>query len=173
MVAEKDFDMSDNERQLRVLIVDDEEDLVAFLAKRLLKRGYHVVTTTTGPEALAIASRESFDVAIVDLKMPHMDGVEVIEKLSILQPFLESIMFTGHGNTETALEAGKLNVFKYLTKPCDFEAIIGAIEGAGLQRRNKLREQFQKKLQEVMEHASTPRDILAASNKLREEYEQD
>ena len=173
MAVAKDFAMSDNERKLRVLIVDDEEDLVTFLAKRLFKRGYHFVTTTTGPEALAIATRESFDVAIVDLKMPHMDGVEVIEKLNVLQPFLESIMFTGHGNTETALEAGKLDVFKYLTKPCDFEVIIEAIEGAGVQRRNKLREQFQEKLQDVMEHASTPRDILEASNKLREEYEQD
>ncbi len=165
--------MSNNQKGLRVLIVDDEEDLVTFLAKRLLKRDYHVVTTTSGPEALTIATRDSFDVAIVDLKMPHMNGVEVIEKLNILQPFIESIMFTGHGNTETALEAGKLNVFKYLTKPCDFEIILEAIEGAGIQRRNKLREQFQKKLQNVMEHASTPRDILEASNKLREEYEQD
>lgn len=173
MVAAKDFAMSDSERKLRILIVDDEEDLVTFLAKRLFKRGYHVVTTTSGPEALAIATRESFDVAIVDLKMPHMNGVEVIEKLNILQPFLESIMFTGHGNTETALEAGKLDVFKYLTKPCDFEIILDTIESAGIQRRNKLREQFQEKLQNVMEHASTPRDILEASSKLREEYEQD
>ncbi|MBT3317983.1 response regulator [bacterium] len=162
-----------SERNLRILIVDDEVDLVTFLAKRLLKRDYHVVTTTSGPEALAIATRESFDVAIVDLKMPHMDGVEVIEKLHNLQPFLEPIMFTGHGNTETALEAGKLDVFKYLTKPCDFEIILTAIEEAGAHRRTRLREQFQEKLQDIMEHASTPRDILEASNKLREEYEQD
>ena len=65
----------------RVLLVDDEQDLVEFLSRRLLKRGYTVHATTNGKEALAAAAQQNFDVAIVDLKMPLMDGITVMKLL--------------------------------------------------------------------------------------------
>ena len=102
--------MTDTERTINVLMVDGEEDLLTLMARRLSKRGMDVATATSGVEALELASRRRFDVAVVDLKMPGMDGVEVMQRLREVQPFIQTIMFTGHGTTESALEAGKLDM---------------------------------------------------------------
>jgi len=156
-----------------VLLVDDEPDLVELLAERLRSRGYDCVGAISGEEALAVCEHRSFDVAIVDLKMPGLDGVEVIQRIKMIRPFTETIMFTGHGTTDSALEAGKLDAFRYLLKPVDFETLVTAIEKAADHRRHKLREAYQAELEQIAEHASTSRDILEASERLRREYEQD
>lgn len=164
--------MNDNEH-ISVLLVDDEADLVQLLALRLAKRGIEAVPATSGAEALAVCEHRSFDVAVIDLKMPQMDGVEVMQRLRASQPFLESIMFTGHGSTESALEAGRLEAFRYVMKPCDFDELVAIIRQAHAQRRRRLRERYQEEMQQVMEHSSTPHDILVASERLRRKYEQD
>lgn len=107
---------------IRVLLVDDEQDLVEFLAQRLLRKGITVTATTSGPEALEAVRRQAFDVAVVDLKMPLMDGVEVLRRVKEMQPYLEVIMLTGHGSAESAHAAGRLDAFRYVMKPCDYEA---------------------------------------------------
>ena len=165
--------MSEKDRRIKLLLVDDEADLVDVLATRFRKRDIETTTANSGDEALAAAARNTFDVAIIDLKMPGMDGVETMHKLKTSQPFLETIMFTGHGTTESALEAGKLDAFRYVMKPCDFEELLRLVTSAYDLRRNKLREGYQAELQTVMEHSSTPRDILACSEQLRRKYEQD
>lgn len=156
-----------------VLLVDDEEDLVTLLARRLRKRDVDVVTATSGQEALDLAVRRRFDVAVVDLKMPGMDGVEVMQRLKRTQPYLETIMFTGHGSTESALECGKLEAFRYVMKPCPFEDLLETIHEAVRHRRAHLRELFQAEMQEVMRSQATAGDILAAGERLRRKYEQD
>ncbi|MBU0741985.1 response regulator [bacterium] len=160
-------------RNIKILLVDDEEDLVTLLAERLSKRRMDVVWATSGEEALAISADRTFDVAVIDLKMPHMDGVEVMQRLKASQPLIETIMFTGHGTMESALEAGKLDAFRYMMKPCDFDELVGVIQAAYEQRRTNLRLKYEEELQQVVEHHFTPRDILHASEELRRKYEQD
>lgn len=121
--------MSD-ERDIRVLLVDDEQTLLEFLAKRLLREGFTVKVTFSGEEALQAATDENYDVAVVDLKMPGMDGVETQQKLKDVQPLLQSIVLTGHGGIESALKSGQSDAYSYLLKPIEFESLLQSIREA-------------------------------------------
>jgi two-component system NtrC family response regulator len=158
---------------VRLLLVDDEEDLVTFLSHRLIKRGMDVTTAMDGETALAAADGHVFDVAVVDLRMPGMDGITVVKRLKAIQPFIEVIMLTGHGSHDSALEAGRLQAFRYLLKPYDFEELAELIRAAAVHRRERMKEEFESRLSELMNGTSSPRDIIEESDKLRREYEQD
>ena len=160
-------------KPIRVLLVDDEEDLVDFLSHRLLKHGFTVTATTAGTKAIEAAARQKYDVAIVDLKMPVMDGIEVLRWLRESQPFLETIMLTGHGSHDSALEAGRLQAFRYLLKPYEFDELVALIEEAAANKRNAQNREFQEKQQEIIARGGTPREITAATEHLRSEYELD
>jgi DNA-binding NtrC family response regulator len=157
---------------IRVLLVDDEQDLVEFLSQRLLRRGFTVTSTTSGADAVEAVKRQAFDVAIVDLKMPLMDGVEVLRRIKEMQPYLEAIMLTGHGSAESAHAAGRLDAFRYVMKPCDYEELVGLIQEAYKKKRKDLFAMFQRELQSVMDRGGSPREIMAATDRLRLEYEQ-
>lgn len=158
---------------IRLLLVDDEEDLVTFLAHRLRKRGVEVTVATRGEEALAIAADRKFDVAVVDLKMPDLDGITVMERLKVMQPFLELLMLTGHGSHDSAWEAGRLQAYRYLLKPYDFDELHGLIEEAAAQRRKRLHAEFATRLADLMAGTTSARDLIEECDKLRREYEQD
>jgi DNA-binding NtrC family response regulator len=162
-----------SQRNIRVLLVDDEEDLVTLLAARLNKRDMDVAYATSGREALDLDETHTFDVAILDLKMPHMDGVEVMSELKTRHPMIETIMITGHGTLDSALEAGKLEAFKYLLKPCDFDELVETIKAAFEHRRANLRRKYEEELIEGMDHFQSAQDILHHSDELRKKYEQD
>ncbi len=146
---------------------------MTFLSQRLLRRGFTVTATTSGPDAVAAADRQPFDVAVVDLKLPVMDGVEVLGRLKAGQPFLEAIMFTGHGSADSALEAGRLDAFRYVIKPCDYEELVALIEAAGRRKRERQTAAYHEALQEILAGGGSPREILAATEALRHQYEQD
>lgn len=165
--------MTEEETPIRLLIVDDEEDLVTFLAHRLRKRDIDVTTALSGAEAIAAGTELTFDVAVVDLKMPDMDGIEVIEQLKFAQPFLEVLMLTGHGSHESAWEAGRLQAYRYLMKPYDFEELHEVILLAAEQKRTRMHAEFEDKLQALMISTTSPRDLIEMSEELRREYEQD
>jgi len=165
--------MTEEETPIRLLIVDDEEDLVTFLAHRLRKRDIDVTTALSGTEAIAAGIELTFDVAVVDLKMPDMDGIEVIEQLKFAQPFLEVLMLTGHGSHESAWEAGRLQAFRYLMKPYDFEELHEVILLAAEHKRARMQVEFEDKLQALMISTTSPRDLIEMSEELRREYEQD
>jgi DNA-binding NtrC family response regulator len=158
---------------IRLLLVDDEEDLVTFLAHRLRKRGIEVAVATCGEDALAAAAHQKFDVAVVDLKMPDIDGITVMERLRKGQPSIEVLMLTGHGSHDSAWEAGRLQAFRYLLKPYDFDELHGLIEQAAAQRRKRLQAEFAGRLADLMAGTTSARDLIEESNKLRREYEQD
>lgn len=161
------------DRPVSVLVVDDETDLVDLLVERLRSRGYDAVGTTSGDEALAVCEHRPFDVAIVDLKMPGLDGMEVMQRLKMIHPFTEVVILTGHGTTDSALAAGKLDAFRYLLKPVEFDTLVTAVDEAAAHRRQRLQEAYREELERITEHASTPRDILEASELLRRKYELD
>jgi len=115
---------------MKLLFIDDEQTFLKYLAKRLVLDGFTVKTTFSGEEGVDAAADEDFDVAVVDLQMPGIDGIEVQKRLKDLQPFLPCIVLTGHGSVENALESGKYNAFKFLSKPVDMDTLIETIRAA-------------------------------------------
>jgi len=100
-----------------VLVVDDEEALRSFLAEALLDEGHQVQEAGDGEAALRALAKQSFEVVLTDLKMPRMDGMELLRRLRQDQPEVEVIVITAHGTVDNALEAMKLGAFDYLQKP--------------------------------------------------------
>lgn len=102
---------------LRLLIVDDDEQLRQTLERRFKRQGFPVTVAADGEEALAKAAQNRWDVALIDLNMPGMNGIEVMGKLKELQPELEALLLTAQGSIETAIQAMKGGAYDYLTKP--------------------------------------------------------
>jgi DNA-binding NtrC family response regulator len=102
---------------LRLLIVDDDESLRLTLVRRFQNLGMSVTEAGSGEEALEKSPQTRFDVALLDLHLPGMSGIELLQKLKECQPELEAIMLTAHGSMETAIEAMKQGAYDFLTKP--------------------------------------------------------
>jgi DNA-binding NtrC family response regulator len=102
---------------IRLLVVDDDEQLRQVLARRFERLGMEVTTAGTGAEALEKSARIECDVALLDLHLPDMTGIELLEKLKTDQPVVEALMLTAHGSIETAIQAMKRGAYDYLTKP--------------------------------------------------------
>lgn len=115
---------------MRVLIVDDEAELVNALVERLDLRGIEAVGVTNGHEALERAYDESFDVMLLDVKMPGLGGLEVIKKVKEKWPKLEVILLTGHGSTRDAEEGLRAGAFKYIMKPVNIEDLVDLLRAA-------------------------------------------
>jgi DNA-binding response OmpR family regulator len=112
---------------MKVVLVDDEIKFVTMLAKRMKLRGFDAYIATDGDQALKLASDIRFDVAVLDIKMPGMGGVELKEKLSQISKDIQFIFVTGHGaveNSRAHLEHGDI----YLSKPLDIEILIETIK---------------------------------------------
>jgi DNA-binding NtrC family response regulator len=115
---------------IKLLIVDDETRFLNAIAQRLSKRGFDVRTASNGAEAIDLASKEKFDIALLDLKMPGMDGGQVLDRLKSEHEFLEAIMLTGHGSLESAVDLTKRGAFSYLPKPYELEKLIEVLREA-------------------------------------------
>ncbi len=113
---------------IRLLIVDDEKDFVNVIAKRLSKRNFEVTKAFSGPEALRAIRKADFDIAVIDLKMEEMDGIEVLKILGKMAPELPVIILTGHGSGAALEEAIHYGAVEYLAKPCDFEELFDKIK---------------------------------------------
>jgi sodium-dependent dicarboxylate transporter 2/3/5 len=121
----------------KILLIDDEEKFRTSLSNRLKLRGYENTDLSSGVEAVKVVrSDPDIDVVILDRKMPDMDGEQVLKEIKAYRPELQVIMLTGHGTTDSAVEAGRLDAFYYLQKPCELEKIIETVERA---RENKAR----------------------------------
>ena len=120
---------------VRLLLVDDEKDFVNILSKRIKRRNIDVAKAFSGAEAIQALRGQEFDVAVLDLKMEDMDGLEVLKMLKILDPQLAVIMLTGHGSAEAAEQGIKLGAFDYLTKPCELEELLKKIMEAYAHRK--------------------------------------
>jgi DNA-binding response OmpR family regulator len=116
--------------RIRLLLVDDEEGYVKVLSKRLARRNMEVMTALSGAEGIQRLRKQDFDVAILDLKMEDMDGIEVLRVFKKMVPDLPVIMLTGHGTEKAAREGLEMGAFDYLTKPCDLEELVKKIRAA-------------------------------------------
>ncbi len=121
---------------IRLLIVDDEVGFVNILAKRLSRRNMEVTSAYTGTDAIQILRKQDFDVAVLDLKMEEMDGIEVLKIFKKMDPKMVVIMLTGHGSEKAAREGIEFGAFDYLTKPCELEDLLAKIREA-YQERNR------------------------------------
>ena len=121
--------------RIRLLLVDDEKGFVSVLAKRFRRRNIDVTTAFSGAEALKILRNQEFDVAVLDLKMEDMNGLEVLKIFRIMAPRLVVIMLTGHGSAEAARQGLELGAFDYLTKPCELNELLEKIKAAYQHRK--------------------------------------
>ena len=120
----------DRDKGTKLLLVDDEEGYVTILAKRLSKRNFQVKTALSGTEAIRILRNESFDLAVLDLKMEDMDGIEVLKVFKVMEPKMPVIILTGHGSETAAREGMEYGAYDYLVKPCDLSELVERIKEA-------------------------------------------
>ncbi len=125
------------DKKAKVLIVEDEKSLRELLETELIRSGYAVQSAPEGSEGLARYREESFNVVLLDIKMPGADGVEILQKMKDESTIPEIIMFTGHGDIETAVKCIKLGAYDYLTKPVKLDELELVIEKA--HEKNRLR----------------------------------
>lgn len=112
-----------DDRKIRVLIVDDEEDFRDIFALLIERMGYQAVTAADGREALTLLETNPCDLALIDFQMPHMNGLELLREVRRTNPKIEVIFITGFGTVPSVVEAMKLGVFDYVTKPLNLDEI--------------------------------------------------
>jgi DNA-binding response OmpR family regulator len=115
---------------IRVLVVDDEEDFLKALVTRLELRGMDVRGVTSGDEALETLAERSFDVVVLDIKMPGMDGIDVLRAIRREHAGTAVLVLTGHASQELSEEGRSLGAFDYLIKPVKIEKILERIAAA-------------------------------------------
>jgi len=113
---------------LRVLLVDDEQELVEALVERLKFRGIEADFATTKETALKLIQEKKYDVAVLDMKMPKISGLEIMEELKKIQPKLKIGFLTGHGSKEDLKECSLKGGCFYLVKPVDFEDFFNKLK---------------------------------------------
>lgn len=114
----------------RILLVDDEEVFARNMSRLLDRRGYSVTAVHSGDAAVHALESEPYSLMILDLKMPGMDGIVTLKAVRKLGLFVQTLILTGHGSIDSALEAVKLGAYDYLTKPCGVEQLVAKIEVA-------------------------------------------
>lgn len=141
--------------QIKVLSVDDEEVICFLLKKVLTKAGYEVALAASGEEGLKLMKKKSFDLAIIDLKMPGMGGIAFLEKIKNLYPNTEAIILTGFGDIDIAVDAMKKGAFNFLPKPFKRDVFLTIISMA-LERRTMKMEMEEAKtaIREIENNAS-------------------
>lgn len=115
----------------RVLLVDDEDKFRNTLAERLRLRDYDTIDVDNGDDAIkAVRADYDIDVVVLDRKMPGMDGEQVLKEMKSFRPAIQVIMLTAHGTPDSAMEAGRLDAYSYLQKPCEIDDLAKAIDAA-------------------------------------------
>ena len=115
---------------ISVLLIDDEIELVKAFRTKLEYEGMEVSVAHTGASGIALLKKRNFDVAILDIRLPDQDGVELLKIAKTIQPTLEVIMLTGYATFETAIQSMKLGAYDYLRKPCELTELSSLIEKA-------------------------------------------
>ena len=116
--------------KIKILLVDDEKEFVETLSERIRMRDHDSAVALNGEQALKKIDDDLPDVVVLDLKMPGMDGMEVLRRIRKAYPKVQVIMLTGHGSEKDEQEARKLGVFEYLQKPIDIETLMKKVKKA-------------------------------------------
>ena len=152
----------------RTLLVEDEANMVRTLAKILERKGYSVDAAGTGEEALQRLSERTYDLVITDLNMPVMDGLQLLREMKTLQITPATIVLTGHGTIQSAVEAMKLGAGDYLIKPCHPDELL--MVAARLLELRQLRREVQD-LRRQLNTGDRYGEIIGKSPRMREIYQ--
>src|SRR6188472_1902129 len=133
----------------RVLVIDDEAAIRDSLKMTLEYEGYEFLGAATGQEGLALIERESPDLVLLDVKMPGMDGLEVLDRLRASNETLPVVVVSGHGTIRTAVEATKKGAFDFIEKPFASDRVLVSLRNALDQGRLRVENQSLKKAVEV------------------------
>ncbi len=159
--------MAFDPNKVDLLLVDDDAEFRGTVARRCLRRGFRIQEASSGEEALALAERRQFDVAVLDMVMPGLSGLQLLERLKSLHPECEVIMLTGQGTIETAVQAMKLGAADFLSKPfplAELEALIEhAYETGRLRKENR-------QLKTVLRRSQTEPEIIGESAAMQEVF---
>jgi DNA-binding response OmpR family regulator len=117
-------------KTIRLLLVDDEKGFVDVLSKRLAKRDIKVTQAFSGSEGIRRLRYDDFDVAVLDLKLEDMDGIEILKIFKKMDPDMPVIMLTGHGSEKASREGLRHGAFDYLTKPHELAELVAKINDA-------------------------------------------
>lgn len=112
----------------RILLVDDNQDSCAVVAKALSARGYEVDVAFDGPDALECVARNQYNMAVIDYRMPGMNGVELFRRIREVQPEMVGVFLTGFTTIDTVYPAIEAGVERVLAKPVDFQELIPLVE---------------------------------------------
>src|SRR5438876_2795373 len=133
----------------RVLVIDDEAAIRDSLRMTLEYEGYEFVGAATGQEGLALAERESPDLVLLDVKMPGMDGLEVLDRLRGMNDGVPIVVISGHGSISTAVEATKKGAFDFIEKPFASDRVLVSLRNALDQRQLRDENRTLRKVVEV------------------------
>lgn len=152
----------------KILMVDDEIDLLELLSMTLSEKGYDVACARDGIEALKKLEKEPYNIAVVDLKMPRMDGIELLQRIKERYAETEVIILTGHGTIASAVEAMKMGAYGYLLKPFDPDAVL--LEMQKILELQSLRNE-NRSLREELSRGYKLEKIIGKSERMMEIYE--
>ncbi len=127
--------MNENTSKIRLLMVDDEEEFLMSSAQALNRRGFEVDVALNGVTALEMIESNDYDVVILDVKMPDIDGIEVFRKIRLTQPYLPVILLTGHSSLEDAFQTSKDGIADYLSKPIEIDELTRVVREAVVQAK--------------------------------------
>lgn len=150
----------------RILVVDDQESQREMLGGHLKNKGYAVTTAESGESALEICQRNFFEVALLDLKMPGLSGLDLLNRLKEINPDTISIIITAYGSIESAVEALKSGAFDYITKPINNLEELDLIIEKALETHSLLREN--RALKEELEKFAGKLEIIGESRQIKE-----
>lgn len=114
----------------KILIVDDESGILYFIQNMFLADGYEVVIARNGEEAIESVKKDMVDLVITDLRMPRMDGMQLLREVKRFAPSMPVIMLTAYASDKTAIEAKKLGAFTYIAKPFNVAGFLAAVKRA-------------------------------------------
>ena len=155
-------------RKKKILLVEDDEYVLGSIKILLNKEGYEVNTALNGLEALGLYRKDSYDLVIADLKMPQMDGIELLKQLKLEFPDVSLIMMTAYGSIRTAVDAMKMGAYDYVAKPVSAEEIRLVIQRA-FERQNLITEI--RTLRKELEERFGLDNIIGKSNAMQRVYD--
>ncbi|HOJ62597.1 MAG TPA: sigma-54 dependent transcriptional regulator [bacterium] len=150
-----------------ILVVDDEPGMCHILKRLMSDQGYTVHTANRGEEALKLLAPESYDVILLDIRMPGLDGLQVLDRIKEVSPDTAVIMMTAFGTIETAVQAMKRGAYEYITKPFNNDEVLHIV-GNALERKRLLdRTRY---LTQVLEERQGMADLIGGSHVMQELY---
>ncbi len=121
----------------KILVIDDEDIVRLSCSRSLVPQGYELKMAKNGPEGLKILEEETFDLVLTDLKMPNMDGIEVLGTIKERWPKTDVVIVTGYQTVETAVKAIKIGAFDYVEKPFTPDSLLATVANVFRTRKDK------------------------------------